>query len=502
MRGVTWRDPEGPPPLDFVGLNYYSRCGGQRKLEEAEVIMYPVQLLDKLMQNPFHRGAAGWRLPADGVALPRCWWKIAAGAGRAHCGGLQLLLRRRGCGQGDTSQTCVQDDATAYTASSWYRHNNKLQARFPVAALQGWRTGIWRFAAPQSEPENKDKTLRAQTSHMTALHARCMGRMVIDWRCQLVGYPGEVMTDMDYSIYPEGFYTVRGRRIRRATSPFPNSPVHVDRLLVRAFRAQLLQTLQHVQPVYSLSTACLWRLGCEPSLCASSCPPSVSRRNDRRGAVTGLWFCAGTLSGARAGRRLSSGTPPSGSQLSCARPASPTAWTAGGSCGPPPTSKRWVSGVQGFEEGLESQMAAFAEQLPPSHVPARARPRLATQCTFFVVFHDAWLGFRPAPVIHGVACKWGRQSSGIDGIVFGLLKPHTGDCLPVFGDSTPPGTAPSFENLEAVDFTMNFTRIQPALQLEEAAADGMDIRGLMYWTLVDNFEYAPAPSADHTPSWS
>lgn len=33
--------------------------------------------------------------------------------------------------------------------------------------------------------------------------------MVIDWRCQVVGYPGEVMTDMDYSIYPEGFYTVR-----------------------------------------------------------------------------------------------------------------------------------------------------------------------------------------------------------------------------------------------------------------------------------------------------
>ena len=33
--------------------------------------------------------------------------------------------------------------------------------------------------------------------------------MVIDWRCQLVGYPGEVLTDMDYSIYPEGFYTVR-----------------------------------------------------------------------------------------------------------------------------------------------------------------------------------------------------------------------------------------------------------------------------------------------------
>ena len=34
-------------------------------------------------------------------------------------------------------------------------------------------------------------------------------RMVIDWRCQLVGYPGEVLTDMDYSIYPQGFYTVR-----------------------------------------------------------------------------------------------------------------------------------------------------------------------------------------------------------------------------------------------------------------------------------------------------
>ena len=36
-------------------------------------------------------------------------------------------------------------------------------------------------------------------------------RMVIDWKCQVVGYPGEVMTDMDYSIYPEGFYTVRTR---------------------------------------------------------------------------------------------------------------------------------------------------------------------------------------------------------------------------------------------------------------------------------------------------
>lgn len=33
--------------------------------------------------------------------------------------------------------------------------------------------------------------------------------MVIDWRCALVNYPGEVMTDMDYSIYPAGFYTVR-----------------------------------------------------------------------------------------------------------------------------------------------------------------------------------------------------------------------------------------------------------------------------------------------------
>jgi len=33
--------------------------------------------------------------------------------------------------------------------------------------------------------------------------------MVIDWKCQAVGYPGEVMTDMDYSIYPQGFYTVR-----------------------------------------------------------------------------------------------------------------------------------------------------------------------------------------------------------------------------------------------------------------------------------------------------
>lgn len=33
-------------------------------------------------------------------------------------------------------------------------------------------------------------------------------RMVLDWKLALVGYPGEVMTDMDYSIYPEGFYEV------------------------------------------------------------------------------------------------------------------------------------------------------------------------------------------------------------------------------------------------------------------------------------------------------
>lgn len=32
--------------------------------------------------------------------------------------------------------------------------------------------------------------------------------MVIDWKCQLTHYPGEVMGDMDYSIWPEGFYIV------------------------------------------------------------------------------------------------------------------------------------------------------------------------------------------------------------------------------------------------------------------------------------------------------
>lgn len=29
-----------------------------------------------------------------------------------------------------------------------------------------------------------------------------------------------------------------------------------------------------------------------------------------------------------------------------------------------------------------------------------------------------------------------------------------------------------------------------ASQLEEAVADGADVRGIMYWTLVDNFEWA------------
>lgn len=34
-------------------------------------------------------------------------------------------------------------------------------------------------------------------------------RMVLDWKLALVCYPGEVMTDMDYSIYPAGFYDVK-----------------------------------------------------------------------------------------------------------------------------------------------------------------------------------------------------------------------------------------------------------------------------------------------------
>ncbi len=45
--------------------------------------------------------------------------------------------------------------------------------------------------------------------------------MVIDWRCQLVKYPGEVMTDMDYSIYPAGFYTVRAAA--SCAFPFPDT---------------------------------------------------------------------------------------------------------------------------------------------------------------------------------------------------------------------------------------------------------------------------------------
>lgn len=30
----------------------------------------------------------------------------------------------------------------------------------------------------------------------------------------------------------------------------------------------------------------------------------------------------------------------------------------------------------------------------------------------------------------------------------------------------------------------------PAAQLEEAVADGHDVRGIMYWTLIDNFEWS------------
>ena len=39
---------------------------------------------------------------------------------------------------------------------------------------------------------------------------RLARRMVIDWKLAPVCYPGEVMTDMNNAIYPDGFYQVRG----------------------------------------------------------------------------------------------------------------------------------------------------------------------------------------------------------------------------------------------------------------------------------------------------
>ncbi len=35
-------------------------------------------------------------------------------------------------------------------------------------------------------------------------------RMVIDWKLAPVCYPGEVMTDMNNALYPDGFYQVLG----------------------------------------------------------------------------------------------------------------------------------------------------------------------------------------------------------------------------------------------------------------------------------------------------
>ena len=44
--------------------------------------------------------------------------------------------------------------------------------------------------------------------------------MVIDWKLALVCYPGEVMTDMNNALYPDGFYQVLGLccRLTLATS--------------------------------------------------------------------------------------------------------------------------------------------------------------------------------------------------------------------------------------------------------------------------------------------
>lgn len=44
--------------------------------------------------------------------------------------------------------------------------------------------------------------------------------MVLDWKLALVCYPGEVMTDMDYSIYPEGFYEVLPNTLDPRAPPF------------------------------------------------------------------------------------------------------------------------------------------------------------------------------------------------------------------------------------------------------------------------------------------
>ena len=37
---------------------------------------------------------------------------------------------------------------------------------------------------------------------------------------------------------------------------------------------------------------------------------------------------------------------------------------------------------------------------------------------------------------------------------------------------------------------MSWTSATPPVQVEKAVQDGYDVRGFMYWTLVDNFEWA------------
>ena len=44
--------------------------------------------------------------------------------------------------------------------------------------------------------------------------------MVIDWKLALVCYPGEVMTDMNNALYPDGFYQVLGLCCRLTLATF------------------------------------------------------------------------------------------------------------------------------------------------------------------------------------------------------------------------------------------------------------------------------------------